>query len=112
MLTVARYHAVPPQVPAGPGLLDLRCGQSLVAAVIPFPQVGVLLGGRGGAAEGQFGGADGALGRAGEDRGDVAVAEQRRYGGRTFLAVRGERDVRPACVLAGLAPLGLAVPQQ
>src|SRR5437879_1146443 len=41
MRGIARDHAVAPQVPAGPGFLDLRRGQTLVAAVVPFPQVGI-----------------------------------------------------------------------
>src|SRR6516162_10149620 len=106
---VARDHAVAPQVPAGPGLPDLRRGQPLVAAVVPFPQVG---GGLGVVEAGQGRGADRALCRAGEDGHDVVAGQQRGQclGGR--LTVRGERDVGPPGVPAGQAPLGLTVPEQ
>ena len=39
MVGVAGNHAVSPQVPARPCLLDLLCGQALVAAVVPLNQV-------------------------------------------------------------------------
>src|SRR5690348_10311508 len=109
VLRVAADHAVTPQVPAGPGLLDLRRGQPLVPAVIPFPQVGL---GLGVAEPGEGGGRDRAPRGAGEDGHDVPAGEHgsQRLGG--FLALGGERDVGPAGVLAGLAPLGLAVPEQ
>ncbi len=106
---VTRDHAVPPQVPARAPFLDLPRGQALIAAVVPLPQVGVRLGvGQ----PRQVGRPDRALRRTGEDGHDVPLDQQRsqRRGG--GMADRGERDVRPSRVLALLAPLGLAVPQQ
>jgi hypothetical protein len=51
MVRVAGDDPVAPQVPVRPCLLDLRGGQALVAAVIPLPQIRVLLGADCGATE-------------------------------------------------------------
>jgi hypothetical protein len=109
MRGVTRDHPVPPQVPAGTLLLDLRRGQALVPAVVPFPQVQILLDvGQ----PGQFGGPGRPPRGTGEDRHDVAPGQHRGQRRGRLLAVRRERDVCPPGVLAGLAPLGLAMPQQ
>jgi hypothetical protein len=101
--------AVPPQVPPRPLTLDLRRRHPLVAAVVPLPQVGVLLAARD---PGEFRGLHGAGRRAAERRDDRATRQHRAKLYRVGYAARGERDVGAPGVLAGRAPFGLPVPQQ
>ena len=60
----------------------------------------------------QFGGPGRAPRRAGEAGHDLAPSQYRAQRHCCGLAVEGERDVCPSCMPAGLAPLGLTVPQQ
>ena len=109
MFGVSGDDAVPPQVPAGMLFPNLGRGHALVAAVIPFPQIGVQLRVRQ-ARQGR--GHDRAPGRTGEGRYDMSPGQQGGQCRGGSLAAPGERDICPPGVPALQAPLGLAVPEQ
>jgi len=109
MCRVARDDPVAPQVPAGAFGPDHRGGPPFVAAVVPLPQVGVLLHlGE----PGQAGGPHGALRGAGEGRANGPGGERGGQRGGHRLTGRRQRHVGTAGVPQVAAPLGLAVPEQ
>ncbi|CAK7279906.1 hypothetical protein SGPA1_10684 [Streptomyces misionensis JCM 4497] len=97
------------QEPAGPGALDLRGGDALVAAVVPLAQIGVH---PGVAHADQLGGLPCPPQRADERRADPVRADQRHQPARLLAAVLGEGHVGAAGVPAGPRPLGLTVPDE
>jgi hypothetical protein len=101
--------AVAPQVPPGPLLPDLRRGRTLVSAVVPFPEVGVLAGA---GKPGQRGRPDGAPHRAGEGGTDVTAGQRGRQRGGGIVPRGRERHIRAAGVPVRTAPLGLSVPDK
>ena len=104
---LAAGAVVAPHVPARALDADLLRGPPLVDAVVALPQVGVGLGAV--AEAGQLGGAAGALHRRAEHERELAPGEPRRDLARLRLALGQQRQVGGAGVLAGAAPLGLAV---
>ena len=104
---LAAGAVVAPHVPARALDADLLRGPPLVVAVVALAQVGVGLGAV--AEAGELGGAAGALHRRAEHERELAPGEPRRDLARLRLALGQQRQVGGAGVLAGAAPLGLAV---
>ena len=101
---VAGDDPVPPQVPAGPLLPDLRRRHALVAAVVPLPQVGVRLDGEPAVEARQLRGPPRPCRRAGEHRDDPPPGQhwrQRRPRRPRPCGVSGT-SVRPVCFPARL----------
>src|SRR5208337_831930 len=107
---LAARAAVAEETPAGPLVADLIGAPALVAAVIPFGQVGDA---HGPVAEaGQLAGPTRSLQRADEDPIEGQAPEPFGEASCIVLTAPGETQVCPSGVLAGDRPFRLAVPRQ
>lgn len=105
---LAARCAVPPEQPAGAIPTNVSRRASLVVAVVPLAQVVGQLGGK----TRELRRTPCALQRGRQDERKRMRSKNRSQASRALLASRGQRQICPARVLSGHAPLGLAVPDQ
>ena len=107
---LAAGHAVLPQQPARPLLPDVDGAAALIGAVVPFQQVVGQLDLV--AIAGELAGIQGADQRAGQHQGEFPAGQVAAERPCALPALLGQRQIGAAGVLAGQAPLGLAVTEQ
>ena len=99
--------AVRENIPARPRLADVRRAQSLIVAIVPFREIRFNLRRR--AQTSQLTGPPRALQRAGQHTRKLKQPQGRSGRARLLLAMRGQRNVGAAGVLARQGPCGLAI---